>query len=370
VAPEQREIRLIRRDDDAAAVTSFGGRRILLAYPKSQAGQSPETMKVRSEITLTRYEEKQPPRTLSPTGWLGDAWVRQQHEIGSAHIEYRLVRGGDSMLARLDCEGVNRILAAADLDKHPENFASVAAKLMLPEIAKGRTEILGTKGEFFSAGINRRDQLAQYARVYDGETDLWYDGPNHQIGVYAEAASDRAPTTINDFRILLGMDTSGRGSAPPQSFRHEMQPDGRIRLWREAGDDRAEWIADPATGFIERASFNAPNEIDDRVQYAPVRYPGGIVMPTLKIRTRFVDGVLRFLEIWKIDKAQFNDGMPAGTFQLAAKAGTNLFICGTNPWAPPKTVQIKADTADVAGLLRGRSDLVDELRMQLPNTLR
>jgi hypothetical protein len=109
------------------------------------------------------------------------------------------------------------------------------------------------------------------------------------------------------------------------------------------------------------------NEQRDQFQFAPVRYPGGIIMPTVKVDAGFTDNVLKTFQVWKIEKAEFNDGIPPGTFQLAAKAGTLVVLRGGEREKRPTPLVLEADVADLAAYLRTRADLMPEWRMNWPH---
>jgi hypothetical protein len=184
------------------------------------------------------------------------------------------------------------------------------------------------------------------------------------MDVYARGTSHVAHTSTGSFRIFFEL-------ASPSLFQIETQPDGKVPQTNTTGERHTEWILDAENGFVERVSGDlARGRFNDRFQYGPVRYPGGIVMPTVKIETRYEDGALSSLDIWKIDQAQFNDGLPTGIFQMAAEPGTKVYIYGSDPSKPSKHVQIQKPTADLAEFLRGRPDLMPEWLINWPNDSR
>ncbi len=221
---------------------------------------------------------------------------------------YRRFLAFDTLLAPLGRDEVGRILAEADLGKYPENALAIVAKLIQPDKLKGNLDATLPHPEFFMAGLNWRVQAERHTEVCDGESEFHYSEPNHQLDVYARGTSRIAHLSIRDFRIYFDP-----GSLT--LFDEETLAEGRIRLHKQGSDSQTEVILDADIGFVERSSSRRPVEDSDRFQFVPINFPGGIVMPAVKIEIRYRKGVLSSVDIIKVDKAEFNDGLPAGIFR-------------------------------------------------------
>ena len=170
-------------------------------------------------------------------------------------------------LAELSQDEVKQILAAADLDHHPENFAVAAAKLFAREKPR---DLIAASGEFYMLGAKRRDvSPIGWTRVIDDNWDLLYEPRNRQINVHRKGESVVASLSLGSFL--------GRGRAGTE-------------------------------------------------KYALKKYAGGIEIPTLTVLTRFVDGKLASLDMLMVDSAEFNEPIDEKEFALAAEAGSHVFI--------------------------------------------
>ena len=292
----------------------------------------------RSEMVVGIYPEE-PQNRLTEIQQLATRWSRQVREIGSAHIKFRIARTGESRLAPLSREKVNSILDEAKLEEHPENFEAVLAKLRETPATEKR---LSTPGEFYSIGLMTRESWGDRVHVFDGEWDLDYSAANNQISVFRAGESRTALLQVGDFRVQ-------RGRMDFAQFAQELQPNNRIVL--TAGGNKI--LADWTTGFVHQISRTG-SDAEDTFQFAPTRYPGGIVFPKLKIELRYSSNELSRLELVYIDDAVFNQGTVGDTFKLAAKAGTNVFMFKPDPVARPSFLRVGEDTADVVGLIRER----------------
>jgi hypothetical protein len=340
VAPEERVTKIFSSVAQRDAVTASGWRRVLLFVPKNEADKELSKTTKRSEMVVGIYPEE-PRNRLTEIQQLAAHWARQVREIGSAHIKFRRAGTGESRLAPLSREKVNSILDEAKLNDHPENFEAVLAKLRAKPAAEER---LSTPGEFYSIGLLTRENRDKDVRLFDGEWDLDYSAAINQISVFRAGESRTSRLQVGNFRIQ-------RGRMDYTQFAQELQPSNRIVL--TAGGNKI--LADWTTGFVDQISRTG-GDAEDTFQFAPTRYPGGIVFPKLKIELRYRSNELSRLELIYVDEAVFNQGTVGDTFKLAAKAGTNVFIFKPDPAAQPRFIRIDEDTADVARLIRQRED--------------
>ncbi|MEX2141376.1 MAG: M56 family metallopeptidase [Pirellulales bacterium] len=339
VAADDRVMRVVKTSDDRDATTQKGQRRVLVVVPKSEAEKPIAETSKRTELVVGLYTDGEK-KERSEAEQLAAHWGRQAHEIGSAHIECRMSRFGEDRLAPLNPEQVNAILENAQLNDNAENFEAVLTKLLAPDAARER---LWSPVEFYAIGLKTREDLPRGIHVFDGELDLDYDEANNQISVYRAGESRLGRMHITDFRVR----TSASGL---ERFEQELLPNNRIAL-RVAGD---KIVADWMTGFVYESIVRSRGRATDTYQFAPMRYPGGIVFPKLKIELTYRSDELDGLELIYIDKAEFNEGMMADAFKLAAKTGTKVFMFKRDPVARPESFAIREDTKDVAELVRER----------------
>ena len=159
---EQRDLTLVKSQSDWGASAPRGGRRILLVTTRPESGkqltdEDPNNITPRSELIVELYK---PPAPSKPNQQQPPVSVvrNEMSDIHTAHIKFRHFRIGSRDLAPLSSEKVDEILATADLEKHPENFADSAAKLCLPNKVSGRPLIPAAK-EWFYAGQSSARQV-------------------------------------------------------------------------------------------------------------------------------------------------------------------------------------------------------------------
>ena len=299
-ALDERQKFVPQKADDEGATTADGARRLLLVVPKADADQKANggdwgRRETRTELVVT-LEKHPTPSHVDPQV------ARHSEAIGSAHIKYRILRAGETSLAPLSKAKVDEILSAADLDKHPENFADAARKLFSVKV---RNEAWAEKpwvaGEFFMLGLKTHDEIARMIRTYDGDWDLEYEVANRQISAYRANESRVHRTTLADFN-----------------------------------GDRQE------------------------SKYAPKKYPGHIVFPTLVVNARYSNDRLVILEMTFVDSAEFNEPVQRNQLTLAAPANTKVFQFDKDPVKQPKFMALPGDTDDVAKLLHDRGFLPPE----------
>jgi hypothetical protein len=339
LAPDERTIDFIAAPTDRLAFNSKGQRRLLFVTPKLEIGKDPETILTRTELVVGAYVEP-PPRKPSEANQLASRWWRQPREVGSAHIKYRLRRSGPGSYLPLKPEEVQKFLDEADLEKHPENFAAVLRKVLTPE----RQKQLWSEGEFYSLGLKTRDRTGtNFDRAYDSEFDL--KRMSEQIDVVRGEGSTWHRATITDFRLENPI-------TDMSLFEQEAQPPDQLLLRRDADGRRFEVLADWATGFVRRVSFVSGTSISQRLQFAPQRYPGGIVFPTLKMEISYRDNELDRLDVTYIDHAEFNEPLPSDAFQLAAAQDARVILHEGSNQRNGKFVRLPKAVPDLAAYLR------------------
>ena len=369
-ATEERQVFLPKSSSDDFATTEDGTRRLLLAVPKVEGGEqkgpaNPPTRVPRTEL-IVGLDKAAPHAEPDPLQQLLVRWGRQRDEVGTAHIRYRISRGGGGTLAPLSQARVNEILAAADLDNHPENFADAIRKMMSVDVREqSRMDKPWSEAEFYMLGLRTRDEIASsFIRIYDGEWDFDYDLHNNQISVHRAGESHAKRQTLRDFRL-----------APPQFGDNKPEikllPSGDAELTNGVGGKySALWTASPSTGFIHGHSHAIEPGSDDptsrvkfardEFQFGAKTYPGRIVFPNLIVRTGFVSDKLTSLEMILIDSAEFNDSMQKSQLNLSAPAKAKVFLMKKDPVKPPKFLSLPKDVDDVAGFLHAQKFLPDE----------
>ena len=349
---EERLLTLFDGDVTADAHAYRNYRRVWLASPKAKAGMHPDKIRPRTEILVGLFIVIEPstPPPKSPFTALKIKWAQQEDAIGSAHIRFRRLLQGGNSLALMEPKEVAQILADADLEKHPENFIDAATKLLAD---KSILEKPWGDGEFFCIGVKTRENSIWSTRVFDGEYDLVYNFANKQISVFSTGDSNFHRMALREFL------SPATPNQEPNAF--STQADGKILITWRANGSHCEVVADPQSGFIFRMSVRHDrlSYSEETRQYAAQTYPGGILMPTLIVRTKYTRNEsdreeLSSLEMLKIHQAELNEGHEKGTFDLAAPSGTKVFIRkkNHNPTDSPRYVRLPVGVSSVAAHLR------------------
>jgi protocatechuate 3,4-dioxygenase beta subunit len=151
--------------------------------------------------------------------------------------------------------------------------------------------------------------------VQNGVEQLLYSAENHQLDI-----NDVGKSSIHIGSLSELVTVPSLGRQLPDGLSIE-ERDGRIFLFF-AG---AVVAVDAQTGFLYQTSFIDPDGNGRTThQFGPVTHANGAVTPTLRVEAHFRENKLDRAEVAFLDKVEFVDDFPAGTFSLAAPPGTNM----------------------------------------------
>ena len=271
-------------------------------------------------------------------------WRAQQKSVHSARITYRLVDQFSTFGMRTSGRR-NPTLRNLDARKvWPRKFRSMIYSSELgtkPEameqIAKALNETLhpsrsySVRGEFFKRDRQTRDdQIGQRTRVATPTTAV-----DARSGFIVVSDRLRGPEmTLDDFRI-----------APPIDVAFDATGVSDDRVTLISTDGQTEVTVDRNSGFIlEMARRESKNGFwkngELLIQFGPRVYMDGLILPTCRVTSVFVDGALIKFTITVIEDATLLGGINPTVFNVSAKAGDVVY--------------------DVRGRRHGRISLLDD----------
>ena len=151
--------------------------------------------------------------------------------------------------------------------------------------------------------------------MQNGVEQLSYSSANRQLDIHNVGKSFMTIGALSD---LVTVPLHFRG-LPKDS--HIEERDGRVFILA----DNIVLTVDAETGFLYQMSFMRPDGSGQTTrQFGPVTHSNGAVTPTLSITAYFRENKLDRAEVCFIDKAEFVDSFPTGTFSFAAPPGTNI----------------------------------------------
>jgi len=279
---------------------------------------------------------------------LSEIWNGQRSEIATAHIRARLANTG--AVNPLSPERLHALIKTARLPDNPDHLKGVVDAVFKPPPAMEKP---WTTIDFRSEGAKTREDASSQggpggSRIFDGTNDINFDRTNRQIALYQAGASNSYRRSLDAFRFVPEM--------KPDALRVVERKAGRVVL--EAKRLRAE--VDEATGFVHRWSIDdgVGQVIKEVLQDGAASYPGGIVFPSVAIEADYSGGGLTFFMITVIEKAEFNQPMPATTFALAGRPGLAVFDRRTTS-DRIRYVRIKEPTPSVVEYVDSRTGITN-----------
>ncbi|MGE4002319.1 MAG: hypothetical protein AB7I48_19090 [Planctomycetaceae bacterium] len=273
----------------------------------------------------------------------------QQEEIFSAKITYRWTL---SSFVRPDNspERVRALLADYDLLSIPDSLRELV--LALDPEPRPPDPPWETR-TFYMLGDKRRADTSQdVIQLVDGEHEMTYEGLNSQLRVEPRGKSDIHRTMIEDFRSYP---PPGRDGLKAADFRIVQQDSEQIVLesvlpaGAPAGMIPSRCTFDRTTSVMTHYIEYDRGKVDREIwQRALTEYPGGIVMPALRIAPGYREGRLSSLRVFIIEEAEYNGPVPEERFVMPVAAGTVLV---DNRFPEPRVRRTKDASDDVRSLL-------------------
>ncbi|MBN1908520.1 MAG: hypothetical protein JW818_02165 [Pirellulales bacterium] len=254
-------------------------------------------------------------------------WEAQRSEIVTACIRYRSVSSGSSGVQPFTPQQVREIVEP--LAEQPDDLKSVVLKLHRSERRKQLAvlEVPWSIKEFYAEDLKTREDWhatsGTNTQVFDGEQVVITRPANGQVDLHAAGQSRLARTKIGEFRFIPKIH-GGREVVDGRDGQIVLRTTPRGKANRHLIE---ELVIDEATALVKRKSIHDDKgQIKDEIlQYGFVTHPGGIVFPTIIVKTKYRDGSLDHLVICMIEDARFNGDLPADVFAVSVPAGTNVW---------------------------------------------
>ncbi len=252
-----------------------------------------------------------------------DQVAAQREEIFSAKITYRwhlaTYRKPDNTPDR-----VRALFNQYDLIGDPDSLRELVHTLVPEPATIDPPWELRT---FHMLGEKRRaDTSRDVIQLVDDDREMTYEGFNKQLTVDQRGKSNIHLTAIRDFRCNppgppygLKVEDYRVADSTADSVTLEMIPS-------EEGPDGISpyrYTFDRATGVMSHYAVTHNDGLAREVwQLGLTEYPGGIVMPSLRIVTMYRQGRLNSLRVFIIEEAEFNGPVSEDLFIMPVPAGT------------------------------------------------
>jgi hypothetical protein len=279
-------------------------------------------------------------------------WDSQRSEIATAYIRYRSVSSGPSGLAPLNPQQVRDLVS--QLAARSDTLKPIILKLHRLERRKQleELEVPWSVKEFYSEGYKTREDTHELrgtdTQAFDGEQTVITNPANHQVDLFAPGQSRVVRTVLQQFRFVPML---------PDGLAISLRRyDGQVVFeipYSQQGHDRVDELAvDEATGLVSRFSTSdgKGQVFSEILQCDFVTYPGGIVFPTIAVRTKYRMGKLDDLVLCAVEEVRFNRDLPDHVFAITVPGGTNVFDRRRNQNSP-LFVKTRTDVSDVADYL-------------------
>ncbi len=254
-------------------------------------------------------------------------------EVVSAEIHYRwhisTYRNPDNTPER-----VRTLLDESDLLGDPDSLQVLVDTL---EPFPALTAPVWGLRDFIMLGDMRRDDTSRGGiQLVNGEHEMAYDQLNRQLDVSSRGGSYIHKTQIEDFRsfppsqltadrlrmtshqhglitlAIRPLDEGRRGEATPAASQVPASP-------------TAEYTFDDATRVMSHSvRYHHGHVYEEIWQNALNEYPGGMILPSLRINTLYREGILKSLTVWLIDEAMFNEPIDEDRFVMTVPEDTVL----------------------------------------------
>ncbi len=206
---------------------------------------------------------------------------------------------------------------------------------------------------FHMLGQKRRTDTSQgVIQMVDDDHEMEYEGFNRQLSVDQRGKSSVHLTAIRDFRCnppaprhgLKAEDYRIVGSTA-DSITLEMIPSEETT----GGISPYQYTFERATGVLTHYQVTHADGLAREVwQSGLTEYPGGVVIPSLRIVTMYREGRLSSLRVFIIDEAEFNGPVSEELFIMPVPAGT-VVVDYRFPNSPSRRTKKAAD--DVRSIL-------------------
>ncbi len=252
-----------------------------------------------------------------------DQVAAQREEIFSAKITYRwhlaTYRRTDNTPDR-----VRALLGQYDLIGDPDSLRDLVQTLV-PEPAT--IDPPWEMRTFHMLGEKRRaDTSRDVIQMVDDDREMTYEGFNRQLRVSQRGKSNIHLTTIRDFRCNppsppygLKVEDYRVVDSTEEAVTLEMIPSPEDPV----SVSPYRYTFDRATGVLTHYTVTHSDGLAREVwQLGLTEYPGGVVIPSVRIVTMYRQGRLNTLRVFMIEEAEFNGPVSEDLFIMPVPAGT------------------------------------------------
>ncbi|MBX3440310.1 MAG: hypothetical protein KF861_22665 [Planctomycetaceae bacterium] len=273
----------------------------------------------------------------------------QQEEIFSARVAYRWCLTTHRKPEHTP-EHVRAVIDSYDLLGSPDSLRDLVFTLHPEPTPPDPPYETRT---FYMLGDKRRaDTSDNGIQLVDSDHEMIFEGVNSQLTIDHRSKSSVHLTSVEDFRCYPPVPREGLRA---ENFRIIEQTDDQLTIeMLPPPDATADFIPsrytfDRATGVMTHYTQWAYGQLDREVwQRALTEYPGGIVMPALRIATAYRDGALSALRVFIIEEAEYNGHVEEDRFVMPVAEGTVL-VDGRFPEAQVHRTKVATD--DVRSIL-------------------
>ncbi|MEZ6051437.1 MAG: hypothetical protein R3C02_08640 [Planctomycetaceae bacterium] len=191
--------------------------------------------------------------------------------------------------------------------------------------------------DFVMLGDKRRaDTFEGSVEIVDSDHELTYSMPNRQLDVTSRGNSSVHKTHIEDFRsfppTVLSADRFRVVGYEPDCVTLSVVPSPAIepagksaRESQVATSPFDQYTFDISTHTLIHAISYSQEQVYREVwQQALTKYPGGVVLPSLRLKAIYNDGILKSLTVWLIEEAQLNSPVDESRFLMPVAENTVL----------------------------------------------
>lgn len=272
-----------------------------------------------------------------------------QEEIFSAQVKYRWTLVSFANPDNTP-ERVRTLLPNYDLLGDPDSLRDLVTTLG-PEPAPGDPP--WETRTFSMLGDKRRADTSQNViQLVDSEHEMTYEGTNSQLRIEHRGRSSIHRTMIEDFRSYP---PPGRYGLKADDFRIVGRTGEQLTLefvlppGAPAEMVPSRFTFDLTSGVMTHSVEYVRDQLDREIwQLALTEYPGGIVMPALRIAAGYRKGRLNSLRVFIIEEAEYNGPVPEDRFVMPVAAGTVLV---DDRFPETRVGRTKSATDDVRSIL-------------------
>ncbi|MCA9112002.1 MAG: hypothetical protein KDA52_18765, partial [Planctomycetaceae bacterium] len=232
-------------------------------------------------------------------------------------------------------EHVRQLINEFDLVGNPESLQLLVDALGWHP--KSTVPLWGDR-DFVMLGDKRRaDTFEGSVEIVDRDHEMTYYLPNRQLDVTSRGNSSVHKTHIDDFRSfppeILTVDRFRVDARDPGTVtlsvvslnETQQQPKSAEASKVTASPPLDQYTFDTSTQILVHAiNYSHEHVYREIWQRALTSYPGGVVLPGIRLKAIYNDGVLKSLTVWLIEEARLNGPVDESRFVMPVAENTVL----------------------------------------------